>query len=735
MKLFSATALFCLSLTGVAAQTFELSSPGGQLSTVVNVAEEITYTVEGYGKQLIIPSRIGLELYDGRILGLNPIVLDTTFRSVNDSIQVLNGKNRQIPEIYNELIISLQDFDLIFRAYNEGIAYRFETYLGGEVIIRHEIAEFNFAEDPDIWFGEGGEEMIQWERSYYPYSSIAEVPDGQFAITPCLLKYPEAGVCIVVAESDLHDYPGMYVLKAGNASLKGKWAEYPKRVQEGDYEYKRVLERYDYIARTDGTRLYPWRVLIVSDDDKDLLNNELIYALARPRLLEDTDWIVPGKSAWEWWHDAILEGVPFPSGPDNLSLELYKYYVDFAAAYGLEYVTLDAGWNSWYVPQLCAYAADKGVKIILWYYFNLVVIDPAILNAFKSYGAAGVKVDLIERDDQLAIQWFEFIAKECAKRELVVTFHGCAKPTGLQRAYPNILNFEAVRGAECTKWDYTANPNYHLQFPFMRMLAGTLDYTPGSLRNRHYEQFIPVPHGVPYSIGTRTHEVAMYVIYDQTLAYLCDAPTMYEKHPGITSLIASIPTTWDRTVPLAGKVGEYAVVARNKGDEWFVAAMTNLEARNLTLNLSFLEPEIKYKAIVMRDTNSSDVDATSSKIEEIEVTLSTVCDVSMARGGGWVMHIKPAEDSVQDVTLKPAKEGPTDGIVSYYDPADDTLMISGPLELTRCVVYDITGRKRKSLKTAGDRQLLLPMQDLEEGFYLVTVGNEMQMKTINMLKF
>lgn len=724
-----ASLLFLVLFLNAKSQTYEAISPNSLLKIKIELAEKITYSVFVGEKRVIQPSIIGLELYDGRLLGDNSKVINVKRNEVNGIIQVVNGKNKELTEHYNEVKIEMDSFALIVRAYDEGVAYRFETFFPNEIIIKQEEANFNFDGNPNIWFGEAEAEMKQWERSYYPYSSISDIGNNKFAITPCLVNYPEESVSVVVAESDLNDYPGMFVQKSGSNSLKGKWAEYPKRVQEGDYEYKRVLERYDYISRSSGTRLFPWRVMIISTQDKDLLNNELIYKLAKPQILQDVSWVQPGKSVWEWWHDAILTGVTFPSGTQNLNYTLYKYYVDFAAANGIEYITLDAGWNSIYIKELCQYAAQKKVKVILWYYFNLVVVNPHVLDTFKSYGASGVKVDLIERDDQIAVGWFEFIASECAKRKLVVSFHGCAKPTGLQRAYPNIVNFEAVRGAECAKWDYSVNPNYHLQFPFMRMLAGTLDYTPGSLRNVHYEQFTPIPVGVPETIGTRTHEMAMYVVYDQTLAYLCDAPTEYEKSPKITEYISKIPTTWDRTLPLSGSIGKYAAIARQKGNEWYVGALTNLESRDILIDFSFLEANKNYSAEIMRDSHTSSVNAKSYVIESIPITNQTHYTANLARGGGFMMHITLA-DNIQ--TSVPDKDNSQ--IRMQYSEAEQTLHLTNIYPIKSIQITDILGHKQ-IVKNGDNHQFMtIPLKDLSSGIYLVTVLTSQECNSIKFFK-
>lgn len=709
------------------AGSYELISPDGRLKMTIEVDTDIRYGLMVDEQSVLLPSAIGLELEDGTVLGKNTVVKNTSTRTVNEIIPVVNGKNHELTGHYNELVLETEKFDLLFRAYDEGVAYRFRTALDGEVIIKHEIADFNFDGKPTIWFGEAASDMAQWERSYYPYSQISDIGNRKFAMTPCLLNYADKGLSVAVSESDLHDYPGMFVLKSGSNSLKGKWAEYPKRVQEGDYEFKTVLERYDYIAKTAGSRLYPWRVLIVAHEDKDLLNNQLIFKLARPQMLQDVSWVKPGKSAWEWWHDAILENVSTPSGPNNLSFEVYKYYIDFAAANGLEYVTLDAGWGANYVAQLCKYAAQKNVKVFLWYYFNLVVINPGILDTFKSYGAVGVKVDLINRDDQLAIQWFELMASECAKRQLMIIFHGCAKPTGLERAYPNIVNYEAVRGAECTKWDYTTNPNYHLQFPFMRMLAGAVDYTPGSMRNKHYEQFKPVPHGIPMSMGTRTHELAMYVMYDQPVAYLCDSPIEYAKYPDIMKYLSAVPTTWDRTLPLLGKIGEYAAIARQKGNEWYVGVMTNLEARSLTVDCSFLTPGLEYNADIIKDGTKADSDATDYKIETIRVDSESKINCDMVRGGGYIMRIYPAD------TDGLSKVGDNESVVRYLQD-EQMLEVRSEKPVDQLMLTDMLGRT-VSLEKNGELGILrVPLNTFPSGIYAVTIYSKQNKQVVKFLK-
>jgi len=646
MKYFFYITLFLLYTSLLPAngmqENLELNSPNGALKIRLNISEGIYYEVFFNNMTLIRSSMISMTLDDGRIIGRDATIKSIERKSVSETIPLLYGKNKTLNNTYNELSIQFNEkYSLIVKAYDEGVAYRFKTEFGGEVIVKSEEANFNFSGSPSVWFPEADALMRSWERSYQFYSSIRDIGAGKFAMTPAMFSYPETGIRVVIAESDQTDYPGMYIQPNGQNSVKGKWAQYPKTVSDPDnmYAYQRVIERYDYLAITSGNRSYPWRVIIVSTQDKDLLNNELIFKLAKPQQISNTGWIKPGKSAWEWWHDGILEGAPIPSGQGNMTFEVYKYYIDFAAKYGLEYVTLDAGYENTSVKQVCEYAASLGVGIFVWDYINLPVWNPNRITQMKNNGAVGMKVDLIERDDQIAMNWIEKLAKDCADREMMLVLHGCPKPSGLNRAYPNIVNFEAVRGAECLKWDMTANPDYHAQFIFIRMLAGPLDYTPGSMRNVNRANFTPIAKGIPMSMGTRSHELATFVVFDQPLAYLCDSPVEYPKYPDIMRFLSKVPATWEQTLPLLAEVGEYAAIAKQSGNEWYIGALTNWTARSLDIDFSFLPESISYTAEIYRDSDESARDAKKYVFETTSVTNRTKLTFQLAPGGGVAIRL------------------------------------------------------------------------------------------------
>lgn len=718
--------LFSLSLlaglwSAAHAQEYNVVSPDGSLKIHLNVAADIRYDVAKNGTPVITPSPIGLTLSTGLVVGSNATVKSTATVSVDEPIERPYGKNDNLRDQYNQLRIDFEEhYSLVVRAYDEGVAYRFETALGGNVDVMSEEANFNFAGTTQVIFPEADTEMRSWERSYNTYASISAINAQRFSITPAMFSYTASGMRVVVAESDLLDYPGMYLQPSGATSVKGKWAYYPKEVSFPDniYEYHRVTKREEFLARTSGTRQYPWRVAIVTTDDRTLLTNELIYKLATPSVLTNTDWIKPGRSAWEWWHDAILETTQIPSGTKNLNLALYKFYVDFAAQNKLEYVTLDAGWSTSYIRELVQYAASRNVKIFVWDFINLPVESPGRIAELKSYGVAGIKVDLIERDDQVAINWFEQLASACAQQQLMIIFHGCAKPTGLQRKYPNIVNFEAVRGAECTKWDDTPNPDYHLQFPFIRMLAGPLDYTPGSMRNVRRAEFQPIGVGVPNTIGTRTHEVAMYVMFDQPLAYLCDAPTEYRKYPDILYFLSKVPTVWEQTLPLSAEVGKYAVIARKHAGEWYVGAMTNYEARDVEVDFSFLPAGVDRVADVYRDTPTSETNAKSYQHEIITITNQSKLTFHLASGGGLALRIR----DVNEVTsIGKSEEGSK---VSIYQNTDRTqLTVRSKSPVHEVSITDLSGRVvQHEIKDIQQETHVIDTARLGAGVYIVYVS-------------
>lgn len=719
-----------------AQEEYTVISPNGSLELKISMRDTLSYQIFADGEALseISPIAMIVERNGRRItLGENPAVEKCSRNSISQKIPMHLGENDQIDDTYNEMILDLGTlYSLHCRAYDEGVAYRIESKISGSITIRNEIAEFNFKDNPQVWiaYDEDKRTMSQWELPYKRELSVKSVKTGDYGINPCFFRNNKKNIGITVIESDLENYPGMYLLKkeAGN-KLVGKWAEYPKKIKnDSKYDSQAVLERYDYIALTPGVRTYPWRGFIISRDDSELMNNDLIYKLAKPQVERDFSWISAGRTAFEWLHDGELEGDlgfiygPFGDGRPH-TLEFYKYYVDFAAEMGFEWMTCDAGWGEEYIKELCTYAKSKNIKIMVWSYFNFLLVDEPMLARFKEWGISGVKADFMSRDDQVASGWIPTMAERCAKYQLMLLLHGCPKPVAWHRTYPNIISYEAVTGEESNKWNDNCNPLYHTVIPFLRMLGGAMDMTPGSLRNKTRKGWTWKGTGAPWSLGTRAHQMAQYVVYHQTLGFVSDAPTEYRKFPEIMEFLKHVPTIWNETKPLQGKIGEFAVMARRSDKEWYVGGLSNWTERTLDVDFSFLTPGIPYKAYIIEDvpeknndTSSTTGDATACKCHTIDVTSQTRMSFKLAEGGGFVMRIYPDPNytSVKNTALR-------EKVQIWYEQNNESIYVQLPEhELTADIhLYDITGRPFYPDYTKKDNPLCISIAQLSRGYYCV----------------
>jgi len=644
--------LFLLSATGFS-QHYSLSSPDRKVELTVANNSVLGYSLVYHGKNVTRNSTLGMTFQCGKRWGYGDKVIKKSTRKENSVVRLVTGNYREITNEYNELKLNFDaGYSVSFRVYNEGMAYRFEGNGSAvdSVTVTAEKADFRLLDDPAVILPETNN-FTAWELSHTLYSAVSKIANGKYGITPVLFDNKKQGLKVVIAESDLNNYPGMYLQKQ-DASMHGFWALFPKEVVMGSWgDFVTVVkERTNYITRTAGNQLFPWRVMIVSDDDRNLLANNMIFLLAKPQQIQNTDWIKPGKATWEWWHCAMLEKAPFESGPHNLSTRLYKYYIDFAAENKLEYLLIDAGWSNLFKPnelnptvdvkEIIRYGKEKKVGVFLWTVASTLMKYPhKYLDSISSWGAAGVKIDFFDRDDALIMPQYEELAKACAERKLLVDFHGCSKPTGLHRAYPNILSYEAVRGMECSKWDTSTNPDYRLQFIFSRMLAGPIDYTPGSMRNSTMKNFKPIDPGLPMSLGTRCQELAEYVIINSSLVMLADSPDEYRKYPDILQYLSEVPASWDDTKVLNAKLGEYAVVAKRKGNKWYVAGMNAWGERKLNVDFSFLGKDQNIDAQLFTDTEKSNDDANQYQSKRLNLNTSKPVEMYMASGGGFVAVI------------------------------------------------------------------------------------------------
>lgn len=633
-------------------QEYELSSPDNNLIINISIDNDISYAVSVNGYQFLLPSKIEMTV-DGKVLGVDPGRPKTMKEEVKTMLHpVISLKNAEIEDHYNTLNIKFRKaYGLEFRAYNDGVAYRFYTEgKDREVKVDSELVEYNFKEDFKLFFPEEESMHTHQERAYID-ESLSNVGAERFASTPLLVDLGSDKGKVLITEADLLDYPGMY-LKGDDKmrnSLLGKFAHYPLEVKETSDRNVIVTKPAPYLAITKAKRSYPWRVMIYAKQDKDLIASEMIYKLASPSKIGQADWIRPGKVAWDWYNSLNISGVDFKSGVNQ---NTYKYFIDFASKYGIEYIILDEGWSDLQdvtkvipeidMQELTAYAKDKNVGIILWVTWNGLdkKLDEALV-LYESWGIKGIKVDFMQRDDQWMVNYYEKIAKKAAEKKMMVDFHGSYKPTGLIRTYPNVLTSEGVKGNENNKWSADITPDHNITLPFIRMVAGPMDFTPGSMINTTKLGFFPV-YDKPMSMGTRVHQLAMYVIYESPLQMLAESPSIYLKEPEAMEFLSKVPVTWDKTIPIDGKVGDFVILAREKNEKWYLGAMNDWTPRDFQLELNFL-PEGNFKATIYKDGINADKNPIDFKVEEKTVTNSSTLDIHLASGGGYIMVLETIE--------------------------------------------------------------------------------------------
>ncbi len=647
-----------MPLSAMAEKTSTLTSPDGKLKVEVTSGSKVTYSVTYDGTEILKPSEISMTLSDGTVFGSDKKASIKTGKVNNPSLAASQYMKKTVDEVYNYLTLKYKKYDIEFRAYDKGLAYRFvSTAKKGSYEVMGEQAEFSFAKDWNTWIPYVREKYDTFEQqfhnsfeNYYEHAALSQTNPKRLAFLPLVVD-ADNGIKVCITESDLYNYPGMY-LNGGSTSLKGVFTPYPETEEQGGHNNLEitVTSFENYIAKAQAGQSFPWRIISVVPEAKDLTNLDLTWLLGRPQAAgSDFSWVRPGKVAWDWWNDWNLYGVDFRAGINN---ETYKYYIDFAAAHGIEYVILDEGWAvnkkadlfqvipEINLEELVSYANSKNVGLILWAGYKAVERDiEGVCKHFSEMGIKGFKVDFMNRDDQKAVEFFEDVAKTAAKYHLLIDFHGAFKPQGIQRAYPNVLNFEGVAGLEQMKWgNLNDHPevDYDVTIPFIRMAAGSLDYTQGAMRNATKGNYRPV-NSEPMSPGTRCHQLGEYAIFFAPLTMLCDSPSNYMNEPECTEFIASFPTTWDETVPVCGEIGQYVAMARRKGNAWYVGALTNWDARDLTLDLSFIGGGT---VTAFQDGINADRAARDYKKVTFTMPADGKVKIHMAPGGGWAAIIK-----------------------------------------------------------------------------------------------
>ena len=633
---------------------YVLSSPDGTLKVEISVGNELAYQVMHGNDTILSHSNIGLVLENGTIVGKTPRITGERRRKIKDNIESPFYRFKEFVATGNELDLKLKGgFGIIFRAYNEGVAYRFYTTQSSDIIIKEEQAEFNFKEDYTAYLPYTTNDKKPMAMAYQNVYDITPLSKAQPKLAFLPVTVDCGSVKLTLLESDLEAYPGMFVQsQQGKYGLKGVFAPYPAKTDFYPWRKQEyVTETTDFISRSRGSRSYPWRVLAITEKDTDMPVNNLVYALASPNRIGDTSWIKTGKVAWDWWNDWNLKGVPFKAG---INMDTYKYYIDFASRNGLEFIVLDEGWYDpksgdmltvipeLDLPELIAYGKSKGVEIVLWTVFN--VLDSQLEAACKKYadmGIKGFKVDFLDRDDQTAVEMVYRIAEMTARYKLTLDLHGIYKPTGINRTYPHIINFESVFGMEEVKWTDIKNnmPLYDVTFPYIRMMAGPVDYTPGAMRNATKADWRAMYY-TPASMGTRCHQLAAYIVHDSPFTMLCDAPTNYLNEQECVDFIASLPVEVDSTFIASGELGKYIVTVRKKDVNWYIGGMTNWDERDVQLDFSFLPEGMSYTAVLFKDGVNANKQAEDYRKETIRIDKDSRLTLHLASGGGFAMKLE-----------------------------------------------------------------------------------------------
>lgn len=633
---------------------YVLSSPDGTLKVEISAGNELAYQVMHGNDTILSHSNIGLVLENGTIVGKTPRITGERRRKIKDNIESPFYRFKEFVATGNELDLKLKGgFGIIFRAYNEGVAYRFYTTQSSDIIIKEEQAEFNFKEDYTAYLPYTTNDKKPMAMAYQNVYDIIPLSKAQPKLAFLPVTVDCGSVKLTLLESDLEAYPGVFVQsQQGKYGLKGVFAPYPAKTDFYPWRKQEyVTETTDFISRSRGSRSYPWRVLAITEKDTDMPVNNLVYALASPNRIGDTSWIKTGKVAWDWWNDWNLKGVPFKAG---INMDTYKYYIDFASRNGLEFIVLDEGWYDpksgdmltvipeLDLPELIAYGKSKGVEIVLWTVFN--VLDSQLEAACKKYadmGIKGFKVDFLDRDDQTAVEMVYRIAEMTARYKLTLDLHGIYKPTGINRTYPHIINFESVFGMEEVKWTDIKNnmPLYDVTFPYIRMMAGPVDYTPGAMRNATKADWRAMYY-TPASMGTRCHQLAAYIVHDSPFTMLCDAPTNYLNEQECVDFIASLPVEVDSTFIASGELGKYIVTVRKKDVNWYIGGMTNWDERDVQLDFSFLPEGMSYTAVLFKDGVNANKQAEDYRKETIRIDKDSRLTLHLASGGGFAMKLE-----------------------------------------------------------------------------------------------
>jgi len=658
MKVLFSFLSFLLVRELSAADSLSVSSPNKKIQVVIRLKDKPAYSIRYENAIILQPSFIDLTLAGGKNLSDDLRIRRHTVQAVNETvISPVPEKRKAIKNEFNQLKIEFkQPYTLWFRVYNDGVAYRWETRFKDSIVIKNELAQFSFNAGKKVLLPivEPRKEADRFHTSFeelYQVKAIDSLADSAMAYTPVLAGTGDE-IKIAITESDLEDYPGMFLSGASSNSLQGLFAPFPleEKMTEGEFPQSIVAKRAGYLAKTKGSRTFPWRVLMIAKEDKELPGNDLVYRLASPSRVKDVSWIHPGKGTDEWIIGINLFNVPFKSGVNTAT---YKYYIDFAKRFGFDRIMMDAGWSNYKnlfdinpainMDTIAAYAKANDIKLSMWTLCSTLdkQLDSA-LKQFNKWGVDFIMTDFMDRDDQPMVNFYHRIAKACADHQIMIMYHGAFPPKGFNRTWPHAITREGVLGSEYNIWSNKPTPEHDVTLPFTRMLAGPLDYEPGLLDNATKEQFRPIGQKV-MSQGTRCHQLAMFVVYDSPLQIFSGNPSQGLMEPRFMQLLGSLPTTWDDTKIIEAKVSDYIITARRKGEDWYIAGMTDWTAREFDLSLDFVSAA-KYKAELCVDGVNAETYPSDYSIKNFIWQKGQPLKIKMAAGGGVLLKLVKEEN-------------------------------------------------------------------------------------------
>ena len=647
-RTFAFALALCLGCTIMAQKKYELTSPDRQVKATVSVGEQLTYNL-AYGNETLLDNcTLGMEIGEEK-LGTNPKVVRATRKNVSETITpVVPLKYATVDNHYNQLLLKFRGgYSIEFRAFDNGFAYRFITDRKGEMEVKNETFGLHFPGDYLLHMQQPGGFKTSYEEEYRHVESKEWKESDRMALLPLLID-TRKDCKILFSESDLSDYPGMFLKSRGANSVEAVFPRVPLEFGEDGDRSQKILKEADYIARTEGERNFPWRYFVIAPNDGALIENTMTLQLAEKNVLDDTSWIKPGQASWEWWNGAT------PYGPDvnfeaGCNLDTYKYFIDFAAHYGIPYIIMDEGWamstRDPYTPnpkvdvhELIRYGKEKNVGIVLWLTWLTVENNFGLFETFEKWGVKGVKIDFMDRSDQWMVNFYERVAKEAAKHHLLVDFHGSFKPSGLEYKYPNVISYEGVRGMEQMGG---CRPDNSVYLPFIRNAVGPMDYTPGAMLSMQPEVYRSErPNSA--SIGTRAYQMALFVIFESGLQMMADNPTLYYRNDECSRFLTQVPQTWDETIALKAKVGEYVIVAKRKGEKWYIGGMTNNQQKERTFDIAidFLPEGKACKITSFEDGINANRQAMDYRKKEQTLKKGDILHVRMARNGGFAAVIE-----------------------------------------------------------------------------------------------